>query len=191
MRRKYKILLDTSALLSGLNSSFGASGLIISLFQIRSIEIIISSHIVKEANTVIKKKFPLLKEKFINFLLYRPTIVKKITKIQLQQAFTIIQTEDTPILAAAIKSQADFLITLDKRFEKLVKDKRKLISHQLNIMSPGEFINHYRNTLKRKLIIETPKQAIEDFLKINNPERSRRTKMDDLGMEDYLISKAP
>lgn len=148
MRRKYKILLDTSALLSGLNSSFGASGLIISLFQIRNIEIVISSHIIKEANTVIKKKFPLLKEKLINFLLYRPTIVKKITKMQLQQAFAIIQTEDTPILAAAIKSQADFLITLDKRFERLVKDKRKLISHQLDMMSPGEFINHYRNSLK-------------------------------------------
>lgn len=148
MQQKYKIFLDTSALLSGLNSSFGASGLIISLFQIRSIEIVISSHIIKEADTVIKKKFPLLKEKFINFLLYKPTIVRKIPKTELQQAFAIIQTEDTPILAAAIKSQANFLITLDKRFERLVKNKRKLISQQFDMMSPGEFINHYRNTLK-------------------------------------------
>ncbi len=148
MRPKYKILLDTSVLLSGLNSPFGASGLIISLFQVGAIKIIISSHILNEANVVIEKKFPLLKEKLINFLLYKPTTLQKITKKELQQAFAIIQTEDAPILAVAIKSRADLLITLDKRFERLVKEKKRSITYQFQIMSPGEFINYYKNNLK-------------------------------------------
>lgn len=36
---------------------------------------------------------------------------------------------------------------------------------------------------------QNPKQMIEDFLKINNPEHGRRTKMDYLVMGDYLVTK--
>src|SRR3990167_10156052 len=86
MRKKYKILLDTSALLSGLNSPNGASALILSLFQIGNIEVIISAHIVIEARAVIKRKFPLLKDSFTNFLLHSPRNIKKFSNAEIHRA---------------------------------------------------------------------------------------------------------
>jgi predicted nucleic acid-binding protein len=67
IRKLPKVFLDTSALLSGLNSPLGASGIIISLFKLKRIIIIISPEVILEAKKVIKNKFPLLKIQFLDF----------------------------------------------------------------------------------------------------------------------------
>jgi predicted nucleic acid-binding protein len=138
-QKHYKIFLDTSVLLSGLNSSFGASGFIISLFKLKRITIIISSEVIVEAERVIKNKFPLLKISFLDFLANEPIIIKPISKKELKLAYKIINSEDTPILAGAIKAKAHFLITLDKRFQKLAENKTKF-----EILSPKEFLEIIR-----------------------------------------------
>lgn len=58
MPKVYRVFLDTSALLSGLNSPQGASGVIISLFRLRKIEVAISPEVIVEAERVTKNKFP-------------------------------------------------------------------------------------------------------------------------------------
>lgn len=136
--RKPRLFLDTSALLSGLNSPTGASGFIISAFKAGKIEVIVSPEVIEEAESVIPRKFPLLKEVFIDFLTYRPVLTKKVTRKELANARTFIPTEDAVIFAGALKSKAKFLITLDKKFIDLAAHQTKIM-----IISPGKFISKY------------------------------------------------
>jgi len=138
-RRSFRVFLDTSALLSGLNSPFGASGFIISLFKLKKIIIVISPEVISEAEKTIKDKFPLLKIPFLDFLASQSIITQKLTPKEIKSAYKIINSEDAPILAGAIKAKVDFLITLDKKFQEIAKNKVKL-----KILSPGKFLEEYR-----------------------------------------------
>jgi len=141
-RYKLKVFLDTSVLISGLNSSFGASSFILILFKLKQIKLIISETVIEEAKNVIEKKFPDLKAKFINFLLFdKPKVIKEATKNEVIKIFKIIKTEDAPILADALKSKANFLITLDKRFVNLVKEYFK---DKISILLPKDFVQIFR-----------------------------------------------
>ena len=53
-----------------------------------------------------------------------------------------MNSEDAPILAGAIKAKINFLITLDKRFQALVKNKVKF-----KVISPAEFLRKYREQI--------------------------------------------
>jgi putative PIN family toxin of toxin-antitoxin system len=143
-QKKFKVFLDTSVLLSGLNSPLGASGIIISLFKLKKIQVIISPEVIFETKRVIENKFPLLKTAFYDFLLSKPIITNKATKKDIRNAYKIIQTEDAPILAGALKTKIDFLLTLDKKFIKLVKGKVNF-----EILSPGEFLQKYRDKINQ------------------------------------------
>ncbi|MDI6602739.1 MAG: putative toxin-antitoxin system toxin component, PIN family [Patescibacteria group bacterium] len=136
-----KIFFDTSALLSGLNSPSGASGIIISFFKLKKIILIISPEVILETERVIKNKFPLLEIPFFDFLTSRPIITQKVTLKEIKSARAIVNSEDTPILAGAIKSRADFLITLDKKFYIEVKNKTKI-----KILFPSEFLRKFRKS---------------------------------------------
>ena len=138
-RRSFRVFLDTSALLSGLNSPFGASGFIISLFKLKKIIIVISPEVISEAEKTIKDKFHLLKIPFLDFLASQSIITQKLTPKEIKSAYKIINSEDAPILAGAIKAKVDFLITLDKKFQEIAKNKVKL-----KILSPGKFLEEYR-----------------------------------------------
>jgi len=138
-RRSFRVFLDTSALFSGLNSPFGASGFIISLFKLKKIIIVISPEVISEAEKTIKDKFPLLKIPFLDFLASQSIITQKLTPKEIKSAYKIINSEDAPILAGAIKAKVDFLITLDKKFQEIAKNKVKL-----KILSPGKFLEEYR-----------------------------------------------
>ena len=139
-QKLYKVFLDTSVLLSGLNSPFGASAFIISLSKLKKIQIVISPEVILEAEEVIKTKFLLLKIPFLDFLTSDPIITQKLISSEIKFAYKIINSEDTPILAGAIKSNAHFLITLDKRFKELVSNSKL----GFEVILPGEFLRKYR-----------------------------------------------
>lgn len=138
-QKSFRVFLDTSALLSGLNSPFGASGFIISLLKLKKIVVVISPEVVSETERVIKDAFPLLKIPLLDFLTSQPIITQKLTQKEITSAYKIINSEDTPILAGAIKAKVGFLITLDKKFQELAQSKVKL-----KILSPGKFLEEYR-----------------------------------------------
>ena len=134
-----KLFFDTSALLSGLNSPLGASGFIISLFKLKKVVIVISPEVILEAEKTIQEKFPLLRDALINFLLNKPVITKKLTPKELLLAYKLIRSEDTPILAGALKAKTDYLITLDKKFQRLAQNRTGF-----KILLPGEFLKIFR-----------------------------------------------
>jgi putative PIN family toxin of toxin-antitoxin system len=144
LHHKLKVFTDTSVLISGLKSPFGASSFILILFKLKQIELIISKTVVEEAKNVIKNKFPDLKNKFVNFLFIdKPKIIKEASKNEVLKIFKIIKTEDAPILADALNSKADFLITLDKRFINIAKN---YFEDKINILLPKDFVCIYRKT---------------------------------------------
>jgi putative PIN family toxin of toxin-antitoxin system len=144
-QKLFKLFLDTSVLLSGLNSPFGASAFILALFKLKKLIIVISPEVILEAEKVIETKFPLLKIPFLDFLSSGPMITKKLTAKEIKPAYRIINSEDAPILAGAIKGKVDFLITLDKKFLKTIKPFEKKIGFK--VFTPKEFLEVFRRNL--------------------------------------------
>jgi putative PIN family toxin of toxin-antitoxin system len=144
-QKLFKLFLDTSVLLSGLNSPFGASAFILALFKLKKLIIVISPEVILEAEKVIETKFPLLKIPFLDFLSSRPMITKKLTAKEIKPAYRIINSEDAPILAGAIKGKVDFLITLDKKFLKTIKPFEKKIGFKF--FAPKEFLEVFKRNL--------------------------------------------
>jgi predicted nucleic acid-binding protein len=138
IQREFRVFLDTSALLSGLNSPLGASGYIISLFKLGKISIVISPEVIEEVQRVIPRKFPLLRVPFLDFLASGPVVTKELTKQELKKAYDLLRSEDAPIFAGAIKGRVSVLITLDKNFQKIVKKKTPC-----KVLLPGEFLQKY------------------------------------------------
>ena len=134
-----KLFLDTSMLLSGLNSPRGASGFILALFKLKKVTIVISPEVILEARRALEEKFSLLKEAFNDFVSTKPIITKKLTSKELNSAENLIHSEDAPILAGALEAQADYLITLDKKFQRLAQGKVGF-----KILLPGEFLKVFR-----------------------------------------------
>jgi len=135
-----KVFVDSSALISGLNSPSGAAGIILSAFLAGEFLIYISDQVIEEVWRNIHFKFPLLEESFLNFLLARPKIVKPPSLKEIRKAYKLISSEDAPILAAAIKSKPDFLITWDtKHFLK----KEITTNVSFIICTPREFVQKY------------------------------------------------
>lgn len=140
MPKKFKLFFDSSALISGFNSPTGGAGIIISAFLAGEFFIYISEQVIEEVQQSIQTKFPLLKEQFLIFLLAGPKIVKQPSLNEIRKAYQLIHSEDAPVLAAAIKSKPDFLITWDtKHFL-----KKEVVSNVPFIIStPKEFIQKY------------------------------------------------
>jgi len=157
----FRVFLDTSVLLSGLNSPFGASAFIISLFKLKKVIIVISPEVILEAKLAVEKKFPKLSAILQDFLLSEPEIIEKLTPKEIQDAYKLIKSEDTPILTAAVKSKPDYLITLDKRFQKLAQSKVNF-----KILTPGDFVKIYRQKNETR---SSPEEEIKKQLKeLNN-----------------------
>lgn len=137
--RAPRIFLDTSVLLSGLNSPTGASAAILVFGRTGKIKLVMSPEVLDEARLVIKEKFPLLAEAFFDFLASNFELTKPLTARELRRARRLLPTEDAPILAGALKARAHMLITLDKTFY-LLANRTGLIV----VRVPGEFMRQYR-----------------------------------------------
>lgn len=58
-----------------------------------------------------------------------------------ERFLTVINSDDAPILASAVSSSDDFLITWDRKH---FIDKNLNIHSNLKIVTPGEFLKYFR-----------------------------------------------
>lgn len=139
-----KVLLDTSVIISGLNSKTGASTGILTLSKQKTITIFITPYILEEAASVIRRKFPKLLPYFKQLvgadvfdLIPNPpaAIVKRAAKI-------ISDLKDAAILSTAIEEKVDFLITLDRKH--FIDDPTVARKSDLKIVLPKDFIKLFR-----------------------------------------------
>ena len=139
MPKKFLVFLDTSVILSGLNSPSGASAAILAAAHGGSCIAVISPQVIEEAERNIFTKFPKLKSGWVSFLLIPPEIASAPSIQEITRAYEIIPTSDAPILASALKTRVNVLVTLDKDFLNIKNGFR------LSVLSPSELLEEMRS----------------------------------------------
>lgn len=146
--KPWRVFLDTSALLAGLISSKGAAREILSGGEIRLFEIFISSQVLLEADRNIAGKFPRILLDYRTYMRScEPTLVDDPTPEQVKAAIPLVGEDDAPILAAALKSKAEFLLTWNTRHFMTSKIPKDL---PIQILTPGQFIEKWMEFLREE-----------------------------------------
>ncbi len=141
-KQRLKVFLDTSALIAGIASSKGAARAVLQLAEIELIEVIVSRQVIVEADRNIEQKLPEMLDEYREFIkLLAPVLVDDPLQNDVRKYFNMINQYDAPILASAVNSGADFLITWDKKH---FIGKNIHIRSNLKIVTPGEFLKHFR-----------------------------------------------
>lgn len=87
MPKRYKVFLDTSAILAGLNSPSGAAGVILAACFSNQINALISPQVIEEAERNIPLKFSMLTTAWQSFLLIPPEVTAEPSLKQVQAAY--------------------------------------------------------------------------------------------------------
>jgi putative PIN family toxin of toxin-antitoxin system len=139
--QKIKVFIDTNVLIAGVNSVTGASATILDLCEARVLQMAVSRQVLIEADRNFAAKFPQLVGRFRQFMHHlAPLMVEDPTPESMEEAATIIDRKDAPILAAAENANVDFLITLDKKHFLNPKTRQKVM---LKVVSPIEFLQSF------------------------------------------------
>ena len=142
-KKKLKAFLDTSALIAGIaSSSKGAARAVLQLAEVSLIEVIVSKQVIVEADRNIEEKIPEVLNEYREFIrTLSPIYVDDPSQKEYEKFCKVINPDDAPILASAIGSGADFLVTWDKKHF-MHKDVQTYSN--LKIVTPGEFLKHFR-----------------------------------------------
>ncbi|MBF0479912.1 MAG: putative toxin-antitoxin system toxin component, PIN family [Candidatus Omnitrophica bacterium] len=139
---QWRVFLDTNIIISGLASSTGASAAILDLGEAEEIRILISQHVLIEADRVFSKKFPHLIDQFRMFIKnLAPILIDDPKPSAVREASKIIDIDDAPILAAVKSQKVDYLVTLNTKHFKTNQVRNYLSTP---IVTPGEFLTAFR-----------------------------------------------
>jgi putative PIN family toxin of toxin-antitoxin system len=138
-----KVFLDANIFFCAVLSSKGGSGFIIKLCQKKQIQCVTSKLALIEAerNISLKLKKTDIK-KFHNMLKHLKLIIEtEPSRDEIRQANKWVHLKDAPIIACALKSKSDFLITLDRKqlANSVIQEKFPSIT----ILTPHDFINRF------------------------------------------------
>jgi predicted nucleic acid-binding protein len=141
-KQRLKVFLDTSALIAGVASSRGAARAVLQLAEIGLIEVIVSRQVIVEADRNIEEKLPKMLDDYREFMeLLSPVLIDDPHQKDVERFLKVINYDDAPILASAVGSGADFLITWDRKH---FIGKNIHIHSNLKIVTPGEFLKYFR-----------------------------------------------
>lgn len=145
-RQRLKVFLDSSALIAGVASTKGAARAVLQLAEIGLIELIVSRQVIVEADRNIEEKLPEMLSEYRGFIkLLAPVLLDDPLQKDVAKYLTVINPNDAPILASAVISGADFLITWDRKH---FIGKNIHIHSNLKIVTPGEFLRHFRKYIE-------------------------------------------
>jgi putative PIN family toxin of toxin-antitoxin system len=136
--QKIKVFIDTSVLIAGVASLTGASAAVLDLCEAESIQMAISRQVLVEADRNFSAKLPGLVNEFRQFIRNLvPLMVEDPPAAAVERAAGLIDRKDAAILAAAIESKVEFLITLDKKHFLKQKVQRNI---PIEICTPSDFL---------------------------------------------------
>ncbi|WP_276619844.1 putative toxin-antitoxin system toxin component, PIN family [Syntrophomonas wolfei] len=130
-----KVFLDSSVIIAGLASAKGGSREILNLAELGFLIPVISEEIVREVVRNIERKLPACLAHYYQLFRILPFIMAEPSEDSLAQAKELINPHDALILASALSSRADWLISLDKHF--LVLNNKELF---MKIGTPEDFL---------------------------------------------------
>ncbi len=141
-----KVFLDANVFFAAAGSPTGGSAFVLELAKKKKIRAISGAHALAEAERNLKKKLDekALDRHYQNLLEAKP-IIQDIDRVPLGVATALEQLlprKDVPILLGAMLSDANFLITLDR---KDFLDNKRLKEDELSflIITPGVFLQKY------------------------------------------------
>lgn len=138
-----RVFIDSSVLIAACGSDSGASSLVLKYAIEEKIKLYVSIDIIMEAKkNVILKMNEVSRQRLTFFLTTVPyTITSFLNKKEIEKCSRWIHKKDAPVLAAAIKSKTDFLLTLDKKH--FIQPQVQKFAGKVRITTPGEFIRDY------------------------------------------------
>lgn len=144
MPLKPKAFVDSNVVIAGLGSFRGASHEVLRLGQQKKVRLLISRYALGEIEKVLQKKLPHLAPIFLSLLKAKPFhLVKDPPEAKVKIAAKMLRDpEDAPLLAAAIETEANYFLTLDKRH--FLQNQAVLQIPKLRVLSPAEFLGIFR-----------------------------------------------
>lgn len=141
--QKIKVFIDTSVLIAGVASLTGASAAVLDLCEAESIQMVISRQVLVEADRNFSAKLPGLVNQFRQFIRnLAPLMVEDPPAAAVERSASLIDRKDAAILAAAIESKVEFLITLDKKHFLKQKVQRNI---PIEICTPSDFLRIFEH----------------------------------------------
>jgi len=140
--KEIKVFLDSSVIIAAVLSFSGGSFRLIRESVFKGYTLLISNYVLEECLRVLKLKYP--EKIFILAMLlenFRFQIVKDPSQKEVEKLIKIIEPEDAPILAGAIKYKAKYLVTLDKKDFLNLKVLEFVKKHKISILTPKEFFS--------------------------------------------------
>jgi len=143
-----KVFLDSSVLVAASASKTGASAFVLGYCRKKRTLGYTSLNALAEAKKNVILKLELLAQNRLAFFLQHTNIllVENPSVEETAQCEKVINVKDAPILAAAIKSPASFLLTLDRKH--FLKPEVTAFTKSLKILTPGEFVSSYLRPLE-------------------------------------------
>lgn len=136
--KRWKVFLDTSALLAGVISRTGAAHEILTMGEQGLVSLMVSTQVLMEADRNILKKFPHLGFDFrLLIKSCAPTLVENPSAKEVHRTVPWVGADDAPILASALKARADYLVTWNTRDFMTARVPSNL---PLKIVTPGGLI---------------------------------------------------
>jgi putative PIN family toxin of toxin-antitoxin system len=115
-KRTTRVFLDASVLFSAAYSAKGASREILRRAFRHEIAIVVSRHVLQEAQRNLESKAPQALGAFEELMsLLSAEIEADPSLSELQAAASYINLKDAPIIAAAVHAKVDYLVTLDRK----------------------------------------------------------------------------
>lgn len=134
------VFIDTSVVFSACYSKLGASALLLGYCRKQMVKGYVSKYVLSELKRNALRLDQTGKQR-LNFYILQAhlAIIDDPTNMELSRYEKIIKPKDAPILAAAVKSEASYLATLDiKNFQ---SPQIKELVKPLIILSPKDFVS--------------------------------------------------
>ena len=143
--KRWRVFLDTSAVIAGVISQTGAAREVLRLCEAGVVETLVSTQVLTEADRNLSEKLPGLVANYrLVIRSIAPTLVDDPSRADVSRLAGVIHSNDVPILAAAIAAEADYLVTWNtKHFHR--QTVRRAV--RFEIVTPGEFLLAFRRSL--------------------------------------------
>jgi len=147
--RRWKVFLDTSALIAGVVSASGAAREVLRLGEARVIDLVVSRQVLTEGDRNIATKLPTVLADYRMLLEQLGLqIVEDPSAQGVREAARVIHHKDAPILAAARQAGVDYLVTWNTRHFHTAPVRA---FGPFAVMTPGEFLQAFRRRLPMDL----------------------------------------
>jgi predicted nucleic acid-binding protein len=137
---KRRVFLDASVWVAAAGSPSGGSSLVLEVCQGQRFAALCSQRVLLEAQVNIRSKLPTeaLVRFYQSLAALSPLLCPPTTSDQDARYASWVAPKDTHVIAAAVHSEAHFLLSLDRKH--LVNDQVRSAALPFMLLTPGEFI---------------------------------------------------